>query len=275
MNQQYQEVIIPINNQPEELSEILIAQLAALGYDGFLEETHQLKAYISSEEFNQLALSNLLAAYKLVATINSIEKQNWNILWESNFDPMQVDQFVGVRASFHEPIQGVKHELIITPKMSFGTGHHGTTYSVMKLMEPLNFNAKKVFDFGTGTGILAILAEKLGAALVMGVDNDPWCIENAEENVQVNNCKNIQIVLSDTIATTEQYDIVIANINRHILEANMLLFPQIINRDGILILSGLLISDEPEMIELCNQYGFKYEQTMTKDGWVAMQFSVK
>jgi len=274
MTQQYQEVIIPIENQTEELSEILIAQLAELGYDGFLEEHHQLKAYISAEEFNKQALTNLLTPYELDTSINTIEKQNWNIMWESNFSPMQVDQFVGVRASFHAPIQGVKHELIITPKMSFGTGHHGTTYSVMKLMEPINFNSKKVFDFGTGTGILAILAEKLGAALVMGVDNDPWCIENAE-NVQVNNCKNIHIALSDTIANNDQYDIVIANINRHILEANMLLFPQIISQDGILILSGLLISDELDMIELCKKHGFKHEQTMNKDGWVAIQFSVQ
>jgi len=275
MTQQYQEVIIPINNQPEDLSEMLIAQLAELGYDGFLEETDQLKAYISAEKYNQQDLASLLALYQLAASINLIDKQNWNILWESNFSPMQVDQFVGVRASFHEPIQGVKHELIITPKMSFGTGHHGTTYSVMKLMEPINFDAKKVFDFGTGTGILAILAEKLGAELVIGIDNDPWCVENAEENVQVNNCKNIHIALADTIAATDQYDIVIANINRHILEANMLLFPQIINRDGILILSGLLISDELDMIELCKQHGFKHEQTMTKEGWVAISFTVK
>jgi len=144
----------------------------------------------------------------------------------------------------------------------------------MKLMESINFSGKKVFDFGTGTGILAILAEKLGAISVKGVDNDPWCIENAAENVQVNNCKNILIELSDTIAIIEQYDIVIANINRHILEANMLLFPQIINPDGILILSGLLLSDELDMIELCKQSGFKHEQTIAKDGWVAIQFSV-
>ncbi len=274
MTQQYQEVIIPIANQVDDLSEMLIAQLAELGYDGFLEEPNELKAYISSELFSQEALTNLLATYQLSAVTNSIEKQNWNILWESNFSPMQVDQFVGVRASFHQPIQNVQHELIITPKMSFGTGHHGTTYSVMKLMESINFSGKKVFDFGTGTGILAILAEKLGAALVVGVDNDSWCIENAEENVHVNKCKNIHIALSDTITTNEQYDIVIANINRHILEANMLLFPQIINPDGILILSGLLLSDELEMIELCKQRGFKHEQTMTKDGWVAIQFSV-
>jgi ribosomal protein L11 methyltransferase len=144
----------------------------------------------------------------------------------------------------------------------------------MKLMESIDFNAKKVFDFGTGTGILAILAEKLGASLILGVDNDPWCIENAAENVLVNHCKNIQIALADTISTNQQYDIVIANINRHILEANMLLFPQIINPNGLLILSGLLMSDELDMIELCKKHGFKHEQTLTKDGWVAIQFSV-
>jgi len=274
MTQQYQEVNIPISQQSEDLSEILIAQLSLLGYDGFLEESNLLKAYISAKDFNQQELSNLLSTYQLSASINTIDKQNWNILWESNFSPMQVDDFVGVRASFHEPIQSVKHELIITPKMSFGTGHHGTTYSVMKLMESINFNGRKVFDFGTGTGILAILAEKLGASFVKGVDNDEWCIENAEENVQVNGCKNIQIELADTIAINEQYDIVIANINRHILEANMLLFPQIIHPNGLLILSGLLVSDELDMIQLCKQNGFKYEQTMAKDGWVAIQFSV-
>lgn len=274
MTEQYKEVIIPLNNHNDDQSEILIAQLAELGFDGFLEETNQLKAYIAAEYFNQQELIKILAPYELSANVNTINKQNWNILWESNFSPMQVDQFVGVRASFHEPINEVKHELIITPKMSFGTGHHGTTYSVMKLMESINFNGKMVFDFGTGTGILAILAEKLGAKSVKGVDNDPWCIENAAENVLVNTCKNIQIELSDTISIIEQYDIVIANINRHILEANMLLFPQIINPNGILILSGLLLSDELEMIELCKQSGFKNEQTMTKDGWVAIQFSV-
>lgn len=274
MTQQYQEVTIPISRQPEDLSEILIAQLSALGYDGFLEESNQLKAYISSTEFNHEELSDLLATYHLTATIHTIDKQNWNILWESNFSPMQVEEFVGVRASFHEPMKGVQHELIITPKMSFGTGHHGTTYAVMKLMESINFNNKKVFDFGTGTGILAILAEKLGAEKIKGVDNDQWCIENAEENVQVNGCKNIQIELADTIAIEGQYDIVIANINRHILEANMLLFPQIIHPDGILILSGLLVSDELDMIQLCNKNGFKHEQTIAKNGWVAIQFSV-
>ncbi len=273
MTEQYQEVSISLENQPVEQADILIAQLSALGYDGFLEEPNHLKAYISVSLFNQEALSELLDVFQIKAEVLTIDKQNWNILWESNFNPMQVDQFVGVRASFHEPIKNVVHELIITPKMSFGTGHHGTTYSVMKLMEGINFNGKKVIDFGTGTGILAILAEKLGSVSILGVDNDTWCIENAIENVQVNQCKHIQISLADTILTNEKFDIIIANINRHILEANMLLFPQIILPKGILVLSGLLESDELEMIELCKEQGFKHEQTLSKDGWVAIQFS--
>lgn len=273
MTEQYQEVSISLESQPVEQADILIAQLSALGYDGFLEEPNHLKAYISVSLFNQEALSELLDVFQIKAEVLTIDKQNWNILWESNFNPMQVDQFVGVRASFHEPIKNVVHELIITPKMSFGTGHHGTTYSVMKLMEGINFNGKKVIDFGTGTGILAILAEKLGSVSILGVDNDTWCIENAIENVQVNQCKYIQISLADTILTNEKFDIIIANINRHILEANMLLFPQIILPKGILVLSGLLESDELEMIELCKEQGFKHEQTLSKDGWVAIQFS--
>lgn len=274
MTDQYQEVNISLVNQSAEIAEILIAQLAELGYDGFLEEADCLKAYIPISLFNSLPLTELLTNFQLEASVTSIDKQNWNILWESNFSPMQVDEFVGVRASFHEPIPNVLHELIITPKMSFGTGHHGTTYAVMKLMEAIDFEHKKVFDFGTGTGILAILAEKLGANFVVGVDNDSWCIENATENIAVNGCNHIQIHLSDTINTNEKYDVVIANINRHILESNMLLFPQIIAPNGILILSGLLVSDESDMIELCRSCGFEHKQTLEKDGWVAIQFSI-
>ncbi|WP_439505603.1 50S ribosomal protein L11 methyltransferase [Sediminibacterium sp.] len=274
MTEQYQEVNIQLKNQSEEMAEILIAQLAELGYDGFLEELDSLKAYIPVDLFNSETITALLDNFKLNATIKIIEKQNWNILWESNFSPIQVDDFVGVRASFHEPIPNVTHELVITPKMSFGTGHHGTTYSVMKMMKEVNFNNKKVYDFGTGTGILAILAEKLGSNVIVGVDNDPWCIENAAENITVNGCEHIQLHLADTIATNQQYDIVIANINRHILESNMLLFPQILTTNGILILSGLLVSDESDMIEMCKNNGFKHQQTLEKDGWVAIQFLI-
>jgi ribosomal protein L11 methyltransferase len=273
MTDQYLEVYIPLENQDTTIAEILIAQLSALAYDGFLEEESSLKAYIPAELYNQDLLDDLLKMHELDATVSSIEKQNWNMVWESNFSPMQVDSFVGVRAGFHPPMEGVSHELIITPKMSFGTGHHGTTYAVMKLMEGIDFNQKQVFDFGTGTGILAILAEKLGAAYVFAVDNDSWCIENATENITINGCDKIQVSLADTITVNRKFDIVIANINRNILEANMLFFPQIIMPNGKLILSGLLVTDELDMIDLCKKNGLQHEQTLAKDGWVAIQFS--
>lgn len=273
MSQQYCEVFISLVNQSENISDQLVAQLSEIGFDGFLEETDSLKAYINAEAFDTSLLISLLEPLALTYQMTIIEKQNWNQVWETNFSPMQVEQFVGVRAAFHPEIKDVEHELIITPKMSFGTGHHGTTYAVMKLMQGIIFKDKSVFDFGTGTGILAILSEKLGANKITAIDNDAWCIENASENAMVNHCQSIQIELADQLPINNQYDIVIANINRHILEANWPYFPKIMKSSGQLILSGLLLSDEGVMIELSKIYGFKHEQTLAKDGWVAIQFS--
>lgn len=268
----YIEVDISLKGLEENQSDILIAELAGLGFDGFQEELNSLKAYISADGFEELALKALQNAYGFTYATSIIEKQNWNIVWESNFSPMQVDDFVGVRAGFHPPFEGVEHELIITPKMSFGTGHHGTTYSVMKLMQHIDCINKQVFDFGTGTGILAILAEKLGAANVLAIDNDPWCIENTEENIKVNNCANIQVELADQLKTDTAYHVVIANINRHILEKNASALFLITQKGGTLIISGLLSSDEEDMVKLFNEKGFQYQKTQEKDGWVAIQF---
>ena len=268
----YVEVAISLKGMQENQSDIFIAELAGMGYDGFQEESDSLKAYIAADSFDEKALEEISKMYQFHFTFSTIEKQNWNILWESNFSPMQVDDFVGVRAGFHPPFEGVAHELIITPKMSFGTGHHGTTYSVMKLMQAIDFNNKSVFDFGTGTGILAILAEKLGATNVLGIDNDSWCIENTEENIKVNDCKKIRVELADQLKTDFVYDIVIANINRHILEQNAEALAKITRKGGVLIISGLLLSDEKDMVKLFNEKGFQYQKTQQKDGWVAIQF---
>ncbi|MDE3254265.1 MAG: 50S ribosomal protein L11 methyltransferase, partial [Bacteroidota bacterium] len=169
-----------------DLQENLIAELSQIGFDGFEESADQLTAYIDLEHFEEKELNIILNKYDLKYSKSILNKQNWNQLWESNFEPVQVDDFVGVRADFHPPFVDVQHELIITPKMSFGTGHHATTYLVMQLMRDLDFTGARVFDFGTGTGILAILAEKLGASRVLAVDNDDWCIRNAAENILVN-----------------------------------------------------------------------------------------
>lgn len=264
----YVEIIIqPIQSTQAEW---MIAELTEIGFDGFLEEENVLKAYILSTEFNESALNELMNKHGLTYSLSTINEQNWNALWESNFNPVLVDDFVGIRAFFHEPMLGFEHELLITPKMSFGTGHHATTFSVIQLMKHLDFKGKYVFDFGTGTGILAILAEKLGAAKILAVDNDTWCIENASENIAINNCKYIDIQLVDSIDKEWKFDTVIANINRHIIEANLLAIYHSLQNNGNLILSGLLEADESAIIDQAVQLSFLHQKTVKKDGWIAL-----
>ncbi|TAG12898.1 MAG: 50S ribosomal protein L11 methyltransferase [Sphingobacteriia bacterium] len=263
---------IDINIENQQQGELLIAELSGIGFDGFLEEEGLLKAFIPKSHYQQEDLIFLLNKYTLTHLLSIVDSQNWNALWESNFDPVLVDDFVGIRANFHTPLVGFEYELVITPKMSFGTGHHGTTFSVMRLMRNIDCTGKRVFDFGTGTGILAILAEKLGAAKVLAVDNDSWCIENASENILVNNCNYIDIELLSVVSVDQKYDIVIANINRHIIEANLSALSTVVEHNGILVLSGLLESDEMDIIDACISLGFIHQKTLQKDGWVAIQF---
>lgn len=265
------EITIPTTE--ESTQEILIALLENQGYEGFETNEANLKAYISAELFNAEELQETLNNFALNFEQKIIEKQNWNALWESNFDPVIVDDFVGVRAHFHKPIQHVQHEILITPKMSFGTGHHATTFSVMQLMRNINFNNKSVFDFGTGTGILAILAEKLGANKVWAVDYDDWCIENSIENVQNNHCKNIVVEKGDTAYTNEPFDIVLANINKNIILDNIDLLDKATTTTGTIVLSGLLIEDETDIHEAVSKYNWQHQKTITKGAWIAMHFT--
>jgi ribosomal protein L11 methyltransferase len=167
----------------------------------------------------------------------------------------------------------VAYEIHITPKMSFGTGHHATTFSVMQLMQEIDFKGKTVYDFGTGTGILAILAEKLGAAQVHGVDNDDWCIENAEENIYNNASKVITIEKVESALQKRQFDIVIANVNRHIIEANLDELTLVGKPGGLLILSGLLIEDQADIEILAGLKGWQLQKTQPLNGWVSILFS--
>lgn len=265
---QYTKIEISVDN--EAIREILIAELSEIGYTGFEETETSLNAYIEEDSYNQSTLDAVVSKYQLIHSKSVIEKQNWNALWESNFEPVQVGDFVAVRAGFHPQITGVKHEIIITPKMSFGTGHHGTTYSVMQLMEAIDFKERSVFDFGTGTGILAILAEKLGATEILAVDNDPWCIENASENSSINQCKHIDIQLFDTAVTNQQYDIVIANINKNIILDNLSLLGKAVKPGSDILLSGLLVMDESDILTACKTLGWTHQRTLTKEGWIAL-----
>lgn len=261
---------ISIQVADASIQEALIAELSTIGFDGFEELNDMLKAYTSEEEIDWISVDSIISQYGLTYSKAIIEKQNWNALWESNFEPVQVGNFVAVRAGFHPPATGVEHEIIITPKMSFGTGHHGTTYSVMQLMASIDFQGKSVFDFGTGTGILAILAEKLGAVEVLAVDNDPWCIENASENSLINQCKYIDIQLFDTAETKKQYDIVIANINKNIILDNLSLLAKAVKSGGTILLSGLLVMDESDILTACKTLGWVHQQTFEKEGWIAL-----
>ena len=264
---------IEISTEDETLKETLIAQLASIGFDAFEEMPLSLKAYIPSENFDQVELLTILG--DLSFEIVEIEKQNWNELWESNFEPVQVDSFVGIRASFHEAIKGVDHEIVITPKMSFGTGHHATTYLVMKAMQNIPMEGKTVFDFGTGTGILAILAEKLGAKEIMAIDNDDWCIENANENIQINYSRNILIEKGDTAKIEKRFDIILANINKHIILENMPFLNQAIQKGGAILLSGLLVEDEEDILMACESVGWVHQLTNQRNGWIVCQFQSK
>ncbi len=262
---------IVVNTTPE-IQEIIIAQMVELGYDGFEESENELKCFMPETGFDEILLAEVLMPYHLKYELEIIPKQNWNALWESNFSPICVDDFVGIRADFHATLIGVTHEIVITPKMSFGTGHHGTTYSVIQLMEYIDFNNKSVFDFGTGTGILAIVAEKLGANSIVAVDNDDWCIENATENIEKNNCRHIEIQKVDNASCDKKFDVVIANINKHIILDNLQFLNEALATNGNVILSGLLVEDEADILQSTQNFGWKHLQTKSKDNWIAIHF---
>ena len=269
---------VSIEVADEAVKDIMIAELADLGFDGFEETETGLFSYIDSAKFDAevtAGLADLAAQHGATYSSKAIDKQNWNALWESNFEPVLVDDFVGVRANFHEPFNNqVEHDIIITPKMSFGTGHHGTTYSVMQLMRGIDFKGQSVFDFGTGTGLLAILAHKLGAGYVLGVDNDDWCIENASENIVVNNTQSIEIEKVNDANLNKKFNIIIANINKNIILDNLAFLAAATVPGGVVLLSGLLVEDEPEIEAACAALGWKHQETRTRNNWIALHYSV-
>lgn len=254
----------------EEQKGLLIASLALEGFHGFEETELGLKAFVVESEFQVGRLSEIATDCKVDYATKIIEEQNWNLVWESNFEPVVVDQFVSIRADFHEAISGVEHEILITPKMSFGTGHHATTYMMMQRMKEVNFRNKAVLDFGTGTGVLAILSEKLGAESVMAIDNDNWSITNARENFEKNNCRHIELALADKLEGPRTFDIILANINRHIILAHLPDMRARLSRDGTLILSGLLQEDEADLRLALQDACFVIKLIVYRDKWIAI-----
>ena len=254
-----------------EQSEQLIALLSDLEFEGFEESENSLKAFIPESVFNKNDFDNVTALFpSLVFTQTIVENINWNQKWEESFEPVVVDNFVAIRAHFHQPIQNVQHEIIITPKMSFGTGHHGTTYIMMQHMQQLDFAGKTVLDFGTGTGVLAILAEKLGAKNVLGIDIDEWSIINAKENLLQNNCTKITIEEHDTIPLKHEFDVILANINLNVITANLSSIVAVANKGCIIIFSGFLKENEIQIQAEFKNVGLRYLSILQKGEWIAI-----
>jgi len=261
---------IKIEDLTSEQSEILIAELGDHGFNGFEEGENFLNAYIEEKNLNEDELQKIIAWHQLRFTKNVIEQKNWNEEWEKNFEPVIVKDFVAVRAEFHQPVKTVKHEIIITPKMSFGTGHHATTFLMMQVMHDIDFENKTVFDFGTGTGILAILAEKLGASSIAAIDNDTWSINNAKENIERNHCRNIHLRLSNTLPATAKFNIILANINKNVIMEHLKALSQLVDENGQVLVSGFLPDDEPDILNLAYKIGLKHKHIFQRDQWIAI-----
>ncbi len=257
-------------NATEEKAAIICALLMAMGYEGNEEKDDETVISIKASLFNEEELKAVMDAQAVAYRLETIEPQNWNAQWESSFEPVTVDDFVSVRASFHENNKDVLHDIIITPKMSFGTGHHATTYLMIELMREIDFAGKTVIDFGTGTAVLAILAEKLGAASVLAIDNDEWSINNSEENIAANNCKHITLQLAHEMLHHKKAAIVLANINLNVIVANLQKITAAVHNDAYVLFSGLMTADEPIIIKHLKEQHFQINKIVHRNGWIAL-----
>ena len=260
---------IEIDPASADEAEILIAELSENDFYAFEHNENVLVAYIREEDFNEEKLKSLLPK-SAVYECSVIADRNWNEEWESQLQPVIINDFAGIRASFHETLEKVEHEIIITPKMSFGTGHHATTFLMVEQMEKINFKNKTVLDFGTGTGILAILAEKLGAASIIAIDNDEWSINNALENIEANHCKRINLEKRNNIEGLSFVNIILANINFNVLTENAKTLSMLLQPGSLLIISGFLLKDEESIATAFVKNHFLQKERDQKNEWVVM-----
>jgi len=255
-------------------SDILIALLADLGFESFTQNETNLDAYIQDELENESLVKDLnFEDFTFSYTRTEIPKTNWNEEWEKNFSQVYVDDLVCIRAHFHDKSEHVKHDIVITPKMSFGTGHHDTTWLVSKIMFSLDFKNQSVLDMGCGTGILAILAKLLGATELLGIDIDDWSIENSIENAEINNCSEIEFKKGDAtlLPKQETFDIILANINKNILKQDLPNYFNCLKKGGHLLLSGFFQADVEELKNLARAIGFDFIESYQKNEWAVIK----
>ena len=254
-------------------NEMLIALLSDAGFEGFEEQDGALTATITSDQYDEAAAREIAQQLNLSFTKETLQQQNWNAIWEAGFQPVTVPGFCTVRAAFHPRSADTPYEVIITPKMSFGTGHHATTHLMIEAMQRFDFKNLKVLDFGTGTGILAILSKKLGATNVLAIDNDEWAVTNAIENAQMNKT-GIDIVQGSLeVVDSGYFQIILANINRNILLQYMDDMSRLLVAGGHLILSGILLEDETAVVTAAKKTGLRVLNQQAMNGWMCITFS--
>ncbi len=257
-------------------TEILIAELGYAGFESFVETDEGVSAYIQKDDWNENILEDIYILgsdeFKISFTFEDIEQVNWNEEWEKNFNPIIVDEVCSVRAPFHEKPE-TEYDIVIEPKMSFGTGHHETTHMMIQHILKNDFKDKSVLDMGCGTGVLAILAEMKGAKPIDAIDYDNWCYLNSLENVERNNCKHITVFEGDaSLLKGQKYDTIIANINRNILLNDLASYIKCLNPNGTLFVSGFYNDDIPAIEEECNKNGLTIVESLERNNWVALKF---
>ncbi len=271
---QYQFTIDPIN----PWQEILLAELSLYDFDTFEEQSDGISAYLPESKEVENLLSDLWllnhAEVKIEIKKIFIPLVNWNVEWESNFNPINVEDKCYIRANFHVPKKEFPYEIIIQPKMSFGTGHHETTYLMIQQMLELELADKSILDMGCGTGILAIFAKKMNAGNTIGIDIDDWAVENSNENKQTNQIeadfyKGDAAILKELNKT---FDCILANINKNILTRDIPIYLKYLNSSGILLLSGILDEDFDDILKICNQNNLEFLTKKQKKSWISVSF---
>ncbi|NLR93047.1 50S ribosomal protein L11 methyltransferase [Flammeovirga agarivorans] len=259
----------------EEMSEVVQAILGNIGFDAFLENETGFEASIESNLFNEEEMKEALSFFddQITYDVEEQEKQNWNKLWESHYNPVEISEDLQIRASFHPKDPKYKYEIVITPKMSFGTGHHATTTLMLRNQLMIDHQDKNVADLGCGTGILAVMAKLLGAKQVDACDIEDWSCENALENAALNNV-DVRVTCGtvNEMEKLDQYEIVLANINRNVLLSEMPTYQGLLVKNGKLLLSGFYTEDLPIIKDRCKEVGLTYVSHLEKDNWVSAVF---
>jgi ribosomal protein L11 methyltransferase len=267
----YKEIEIAVNDA--QTKDVLIALLSNYNFDQFLEEENILKAYTQTDLFDEEIIKEIITQYQCTYKINEIEAKNWNQQWEQDYEPVVIKPIVAVHASFHKPIEGVQHNIVITPKMSFGTGHHATTHLMLEEISGINCTQKKVLDYGCGTGVLGIYTSILGAQAVSLCDIEEWCIENTIENCSLNKVINYTCYLGDIDIVSEGgFDIILANINLNILLAQLSTIKAASTKGAHVLLSGFYETDAHILIKKAGELDFTMWKSHNLNKWCMLHF---